>query len=260
MKTVDIRMLDRHPGRRIQNGETFAFECRPDLACFNRCCRNLNLFLYPYDVLRLKNALGMHSSRFLDRHVDVVLRPGHHFPDLLLRMTDHAHQSCPFVTPSGCSVYADRPGTCRLFPAERGRYFDTGAECWRTVTYFRPPSFCLGIKTEKTWTADAWAANQKSGPYHDMTIRWADLVARFDDNTWGAEGPEGSRAKMTFMAVYNLDAFRDFIFNSSFLKRYRLNPGVVGRIKKDDASLLRFGFEWVRFFLWGQSASMLRPR
>ncbi|HEX5680477.1 MAG TPA: YkgJ family cysteine cluster protein, partial [Desulfobacterales bacterium] len=86
MKQLDLTDLEKLPGIRLREDDTFGFRCHPDIGCFNRCCRNLNLFLYPYDLIRLRARLGLTSDEFLDRHVDAVLRPGSHFPDLLLRM------------------------------------------------------------------------------------------------------------------------------------------------------------------------------
>ena len=33
------------------------FACHPKVPCFNECCRELDLALSPYDVLRLRRAL-----------------------------------------------------------------------------------------------------------------------------------------------------------------------------------------------------------
>ena len=62
MKYIDEKDLNNLPGIQLKPGDSFAFRCHPDIACFNRCCRNLNLFLYPYDVIRLKGALGIDLS------------------------------------------------------------------------------------------------------------------------------------------------------------------------------------------------------
>ena len=53
------------------------------------------------------------------------------------------------------------------------------------------------------------------------------------------------------MAAYNVDGFRDFIFQSSFLKRYKVKSALLKKLKTDDVQLLKFGFEWVKFFIWG---------
>ena len=81
MKPTEIEDIDKLAGIRIKENDTFCFRCHPKVACFNLCCRNLNLFLYPYDVIRLKQSLGLSSDEFLDRYVDVVMRPAKFFPD-----------------------------------------------------------------------------------------------------------------------------------------------------------------------------------
>ena len=60
VKQLTPHDLDQLPGIRLRAGDTFRFRCHPGVGCFNRCCRNLNLFLYPYDVIRLRNRLGDH--------------------------------------------------------------------------------------------------------------------------------------------------------------------------------------------------------
>jgi hypothetical protein len=93
-----------------------------------------------------------------------------------------------------------------------------------------------------------------------MTIRWAELKRLFQNNPWGQEGPEGPRARMTFMAVYNVDRFSEFVFESSFLKRYKVKSDVLKKVRKDDSKLLKLAFEWVKFFLWGIKSKSFRPR
>ena len=66
MKQIDIDKIDGLPGIRLDNNDTFSFHCHSGVSCFNQCCRNLNLFLYPYDVLRLKHRLDISSDQFLD--------------------------------------------------------------------------------------------------------------------------------------------------------------------------------------------------
>ncbi len=91
-------------------------------------------------------------------------------------------------------------------------------------------------------------------------MRWAKVKRLFQDNPWGLEGPEGSKAKMAFMAAYNVDRFRGFIFQSSFLKRYKVKSALLKKLKIDDVQLLKFGFEWVKFFIWGIKSKNIRLR
>jgi hypothetical protein len=65
---------------------------------------------------------------------------------------------------------------------------------------------------------------------------------------------------MAFMATYNIDRFAEFVFQSSFLKRYRVKAPVLKKIKADDAELLKFGFDWVKLFLWNIKTKKIKPR
>ena len=62
------------------------------------------------------------------------------------------------------------------------------------------------------------------------------------------------------MATYNLDKFRDFVFQSTFLKRYKVKAEVLKKIKTDEVALMKFGFAWVRFFVWGINQPHFRLR
>jgi len=88
MKYIDAETQKDLLAERLEEGEVFSFKCHEGLECFTRCCRNLNLFLYPYDVLRMKNRLNISSEEFLNVYVDVVLRESNFFPDVLLRMAE----------------------------------------------------------------------------------------------------------------------------------------------------------------------------
>ena len=259
MKYVEIEDLEKISGKQLKPDETFSFRCHPDIGCFNQCCRNLNLFLYPYDVVRLKQNLGMGSDQFLDQYVDVVLRSGNFFPDVLLKMTESTERTCPFLTPAGCTVYPDRPDACRTFPVEQGAFYDAKTNQSRMIHFFRPPDFCMGQHEDQQWTPVTWAKDQDAEKYHQMTLLWSDVRRLFQTDPWQMEGPEGRRAKMAFMATYNMDRFSEFVFNSSFLKRYRIKPDLKKKLKNNEAALLKFGFEWVKFFLWGMPSKQFKP-
>ena len=260
MKYLDLDKLKDLPGRQIGERDTFSFKCYPGIGCYNRCCRNLNLFLYPYDVLRLKNALNISSDEFIDQYVDVVLRSNNFFPEVLLRMSENKEKTCPFMVDKGCEVYSDRPDTCRKFPVEQGVLYDAAGKKSTAVYFFRPPDFCLGKHEDQEWTGASWTQDQGDRDYHKMTLRWANLKRLFQTDPWGSEGPEGPRARMAFMATYNIDRFHEFVFNSSFLKRYKVKTAVLNKIKADDEELLKFGFDWVKLFLWNIKTKKIRPR
>jgi Fe-S-cluster containining protein len=188
LKSIDSAHIDQLPGRRIRRGETFTFRCHPEVTCFNRCCRNLNLFLYPYDVLRLRQSLGVDSDTFLDRYTVMVMREGNHFPDVLLQMAENDEKTCPFLTEAGCAVYPDRPDSCRTFPVEQGAMYRAGQVMPEVVHFFRPPSFCQGPQEAAAWTIEEWVQDQEAETYNRMTLLFSDFNAAFQREPMGRPG------------------------------------------------------------------------
>lgn len=260
MKRIETEDIEKLPGRRLGPDDTFTFRCHPRIACFNQCCRNLNLFLYPYDVLRVRKRLQLTSDQLVNRHLEIVMREGSYFPDVLLRMADNAEKTCPFLTAEGCGVYPDRPWACRTFPLEQGLLIGDETRSAQMLYFWRPPDFCLGPGESACWTPASWNEDQQTGDYNHMMILWTAVKRLFESDPWGAEGPYGRKAKMAFMAVYNIDAFREFIFGSTFLKRYKVKKALQQNLLSDDTALLKFGMAWIRLFLFGVTTPDIRPQ
>jgi len=258
MKSIDLNKLDQLNGKQIGINDTFSFQCNEEVSCFNKCCRNLNLFLYPYDIIRLKKNLGITSNEFIEKYLDLILRPLNFFPDVLLRMSDNEEKTCPFLDNNGCTVYKDRPDSCRTFPIEQGLFYKAGQKKGTLIHYYKPPDFCMGQYKSKKWTPETWAKDQDAVEYNKMTALWSEVKYLFQNNPWGEEGPNGSKAKMAFMSAYNIDMFRDFIFKSSFRKRYKVKSNILKKIKENDLELMKFGFSWIKFYLWGVKTKKIK--
>jgi hypothetical protein len=56
---------------------------------------------------------------------------------------------------------------------------------------------------------------------------------------------------MFFMASTDLDKFRDFVFNSSFLNTYEVDEATLEEIKSDDVALMKFSFKYLASSLFG---------
>jgi hypothetical protein len=66
--------------------------------------------------------------------------------------------------------------------------------------------------------------------------------------------------KMAFMAAYNVDGFRDFVFGSSFLKRFRVRKKTVDKARRGDRALMLLGFEWIKLFVFGMASDQIKRR
>ncbi len=70
----------------------------------------------------------------------------------------------------------------------------------------------------------------------------------------GSRLPTGDTFKFNChagVACFNGDEFKKFIFESTFLSRFDVPLKTVGRFKESDVELMKFGFDWVKFFLTG---------
>ena len=55
---------------------------------------------------------------------------------------------------------------------------------------------------------------------------------------------------MFFLVSYNIDKFREFVFESSFLNRYEVDQATLEKIKKDEIALLEYGLTWLKWLLF----------
>ena len=65
---------------------------------------------------------------------------------------------------------------------------------------------------------------------------------------------------MTFMALYNLDKFREFVFKSTFLDRLEVEPERIKKINENDEELLLFAFDWIKFGLFGKKVFQVKQK
>ncbi len=243
---------------RLGLDDRFAFACHPGVSCFNVCCRDVNIVLTPYDVLRLKARLGLTSSEFLEQHTVLPFTREQLFPIPFLKMRDDAEKRCPFVGEAGCTVYQDRPWPCRMYPighaTNRTSERPIGEEFWFLVR----EDHCRGHEGGREWSVREWMANQGTEPYDRMGEFYRDLTLH-ENFVVKRQGLTPAQMDMFYMALYDLDRFRRFIFESSFLRRFVVQEDRVERMRVDDEELLEFGFLWLRFALFGERTMKVRP-
>ena len=67
------------------------------------------------------------------------------------------------------------------------------------------------------------------------------------------------KIQMFFMVSYNLDRFKDFVFNSKFLQMFDLEEETAAKLRKDEEEVLQLGFQWLKFSLFGEKTLAVRP-
>ncbi len=210
----------------------FRFSCHHGLDCFNNCCRDINIYLTPYDVLRMKNKLGIKSGDFLENYTTQQDNGG--FPAVLIKMNEDDNLKCPFLTPGGCQVYDVRSWACRIAPVdviERGYGFIFDS------------TFCHGLNEDKEWTVEEWMQNQGLEIYEQKEKSFNRIPLHF--HFTGMKNLDKHIKDVVFMACYDLDKFKKFIFDTGFLSYFWVNPEQLDKIREDDEALLQFSFHWL---------------
>ncbi len=219
----------------------FRFSCHRDLECYTLCCRNANIFLTPYDVLRMKNRLGVSSEEFLRKYTGLLFGEVG-LPVVFLQMMEDEERTCPFVSDEGCRIYEDRPESCRNYPLKRSAPKRDGKR-WEYYTIVQDPK-CLGYQTDREWSLEGWKEDQGLGIYHQMEDLFTDITL---NETLLKEDLRNDDALSMFLMAYDLDRFRRFIFETRFLEVFDIEEGVVDQIREDEEELLKFALRWLRF-------------
>jgi len=242
-------ILKEYP--RLNEDSKFKFRCHPGVSCFNECCADVNIFLTPYDIIRLKNRLGITSQEFLDKYTIIPFDKNLPYPAVLLAMREEGKKACHFVTEKGCSVYEDRPWACRMYPLGMASPKDAGATPAMNEFYFLlKEDICKGFCEEREQTVSDWLNDQGIIEYNEMGELWKDLTLH--PYFQAEEGMVPEKIEMFFLVCYNLDRFRSFVFESSFLKKFEIEQETIDKMKGSDVELLKFGYRWLRFALFGE--------
>jgi Fe-S-cluster containining protein len=227
----------------------FKFKCHPGVSCFTKCCRGINIILTPYDVILLKNRLGLSSEEFLAIYTEPHIMEKTDLPVVTLKLLDDEQQSCPFVRDDGCIVYQDRPTTCRYYPLGVASLTHKEGADDEGFYFFVDEAHCRGFEEDKQWTVAEWRKDQGVDRHDDINAEWTDLVVRKRSFPVNIKLTEQSK-QMFFLASYNIDKFREFVFSSSFLERYDIDAATQEKIKADEIELLNFGMRWLKFILY----------
>lgn len=232
--------------------EPFCFCCSPSVPCFNACCRDLNQALAPYDILRLKNGLGLSSGRFLETYTSQHIGPESGLPVITLKPDHKSDRQCPFVTPNGCSVYSDRPASCRIYPLARGTSRDRQTGVIREHFALIQEPHCLGFRQGNAQTARTWIRNQELDRYNEFNDLFLELISLKNRRM---AGPLDLVARHLFhRALYDLDAFRDQIFRRGLPEGLTIDTAEREKLINDDVALLRWAHTYVKKALFPDDA------
>ncbi len=233
----------------IDPEDLMPFNCSSENQCFNECCRDLNQALTPYDVLRLKKNIGIPSQSFLKTYTSLHYGPGSGLPVVEFKPNPDTGHECPFVTQKGCLVYNDRPASCRMYPLARAivRSRETG-EIAQYFALIEEPH-CKGFENKSNQKVREWLKGQNVEKHNRENDRLMELISLKNQILPGKL--EGALSDKFHLALYDLDEFKEQIFNNNFLDEFNITEDIKESIKKDDEALLNLGLSWVKYMLFG---------
>jgi uncharacterized protein len=236
------------PVKRTLNSK-FSFRCHREISCFTRCCNRTSIVLTPYDIVRITDRLGISSGDFLEKYTYTHVDEETSHPYAVLKMTDEQEGRCPFATLEGCSIYEDRPSNCRYFPVGQGLMIvdsEKGPVNEEFYFFIKDPN-CFGYEGEKEWTIEQWRIDQGADLYDEMNKEWKEIQLR--RNRPEQSGVDPKKQAMLYMASYDIDKFKKFVFESRFLDLFEIDQEAVEKMRDDRIALMKFGFQYLKYIL-----------
>jgi uncharacterized protein len=246
------KILTEH--QRLGPDDTFTFACHPGVSCFNHCCADVNIFLSPYDVLRMKKRLGLTSGEFLDQYTLMPVQKDMKTPVVVLRMQDDEAKTCTMLGDEGCSIYSDRPWPCRMYPVGMASPKEGSEE--EGFYFLLQEEGCNGFESGKERTIREWLTDQGVKDYDDLGEEFKEIALH--PRIQEGKPLEPKQIEMFFMACYDLDKFRRFLFETTFFEKFDVEQTFIEDLKRDDIALLKFGFSWLRFSFFGEKTLKIK--
>jgi hypothetical protein len=217
------------------------------------------------DILVLSRHLGLRPQEFLLEHAITANWEKADLPVAKLKMTGVDGQgACPFVTDAGCSVYEDRPATCRYYPLGLATVKMKGAKDKEDFHFLVKESHCKGHEEDKQLSVKEFRAEQEVDYFDRVNRGWMDVLMKMASwKTLG--GPFGKdmtpQTKFMFLMVStDVDALRRFVLDTKFLEIYEVDPETIEVIKTDDEALLQVGFEWFKNVTFNESTIKMKEK
>jgi len=237
--------------RQLGPEDNFCFGCHKGLACFTDCCADINILLTPLDVLGMARKLGMETGEFVDKHTLTPLTKDLHLPVKILKMGEDEGHRCPFVGDAGCTIYEDRPWSCRMYPLGMGLPPARAGEEPEPVYFLFEDDFCKGRGEPQEWQVQQWRDDQAVTEREEIERGFRDIVSH-PYFIGGTRQLDPKRIEMFDMACYDVDRFRRFVFESTFLQRFEIDDATADQLRSDDIALLKFAFRWLRYAMFGE--------
>jgi uncharacterized protein len=240
----------------VDEKHVIQFSCHKGIGCWNACCSNIDISLTPYDVLRMKTRLGITSTEFLKDYTVPYEMEKDGIAGVKFRPIEGG-SACRFMKPEGCDIYSDRPTACRYYPVallsmrRQDEYVD------RDSYAIVKEDHCKGHEVDRPVTIGDYRKEQGLEEYDDLARGWRQLVLKKKSSGPTIGKPTLRSRQLFFMACYDVDRFREFVFAESFTRLFELKQDEKDALASDDIALLQFAFRFLRQVMFGEESIAL---
>jgi Fe-S-cluster containining protein len=248
---------------KLEGGDSFRFRCHRGVSCWNECCHGADITLPPYDILRLARHFDMGPSEFLQRYTVPAEHEGASMPVVKLKMGgDDGKGACPYLADEGCTVYEDRPSACRYYPLGLISVKLKDSDTKEDFNFLVREEHCRGHEEPQSQTVAEFRKDQGLEPYEAINRGWIDILMKLA--SWRSMGgpmgktPSPQARQMFFMISTDVNRFRTFVFQSSFLRTYDIPEDAVEAVRISDEALLQLGFDWMKNVFFNEPTIAMR--
>jgi Fe-S-cluster containining protein len=240
----------------VADTHVIEFSCHKGIGCWNACCSNIDISLTPYDVLRMKKRLGVTSTEFLKDYTVPYEMEKDGIAGIKFRPVENG-TACRFMKPEGCDIYSDRPTACRYYPVallsmrKQDEYVD------RDSYAIVKEDHCKGHEEKRSLTIADYRKEQGLEEYDELARGWRQLVLKKKSSGPAIGKPSLRSRQLFFMACYDVDRFREFVFSSAFTNLFELKQEEKDAFATDDIALMQFAFRFLRQVMFGEESISL---
>jgi uncharacterized protein len=235
----------------IEADHVIQFSCHKGIGCWNACCANIDISLTPYDIIRLKNRLGISSPQFLRDYTVPYEMDKDGIAGVKFRPVEGG-TACRFMQPEGCGVYEDRPTACRYYPVallsmrKQDEYTDTQAYALVKEDH------CKGHEVARPISIADYRKEQGVEEYDELARGWRQLILKKKSSGPAIGAPSMKSRQLYFMACYDIDTFRDYVESEVFQELFALTKEEWEKILSTDTELMLFAFRYLKQVLFGE--------
>ncbi len=234
------------------------FHCHKGVSCFNACCKNIDITLTPYDIVRLKRRAGLTSSQWVNRHTVPFPMDAHEMPGLKMA-TKPGTTECVFLEEAGCGVYADRPTACRYYALGAMGVRRAASAVVEDIYFVVKEDHCKGHEEPRTLTVAQYRREQGLEKYDEMNREWRDIILKKRSSGPTVGKPSPRSLQLFDLCSYDMDNFRDFIAGDGFTEIFDLDPSEHAALMADEDQLLLFAARFLKQVLFGEMTIPVKP-